>query len=66
MPDFIDKINKTDASEIESILKVVLLRYSELYPDWEISTISVSKCEDRNEQLDRMITLLEKMKTLNK
>ena len=66
MFDLIKEIENANSEEIISILNAALSRYSVLFPDWEISTISVSKSEDRNEQLDRMITLLEKMKTLNK
>ena len=50
---------------MDAILKAVLSRFGELYPEWEISTVSVLKSEDRNVQLDRMIMLLQKMKTLN-
>ena len=66
MLDLLDAIKKANGEEMDEILKTVLFRFGELYPEWEISTISVSKSEDRNEQLDRMITLLEKMKVLNK
>ena len=66
MFELIKEIKNANSKEIISILNAALSRYSVLFPDWEISTISVFKSEDRNEQLDRMITLLEKMKTLNK
>lgn len=49
-------------AEIEKLLDVVLRRYEELFPDWEISTVSVCKSYDRNEQLDRMIAVLQGMK----
>ena len=65
MLDWIEKIEKANGEELDIILKAVLLRYRVLYPDWELSTVSVLKSEDRNEQLDRMILLLQKMKTLN-
>ena len=63
MPDLLDAIKKANGEELDGILKAVLSRYNELYPQWEISTISILKCEDRNEQLDRMIQVLQKMKT---
>ena len=66
MLDLLDAIKKANGEEMDEILKTVLFRFGELYPEWEISTVSVLKSEDRNEQLDRMITLLEKIKTLNK
>ena len=60
---FIDAIAQADEIEIEKLLKAVLRRYAVLYPDWEISTISLQKSSDRNEQLDRMIAMLQRMKT---
>ena len=56
------KIAKADTDEIEQILNAVLQRYGELFPDWEIGTVSFEKSTDRNEQLDRMITALQGMK----
>jgi hypothetical protein len=60
--DLIKEIAKADEFEIEALLKAVLQRYAELFPDWEISTISIEKSSDRNEQLDRMIALLQQLK----
>ena len=64
MPDLIERIEKADGEELEVILKAVLSRYSVLFPDWELSTVSLHKTEDRNAQLDSMIMVLQKMKTL--
>lgn len=64
MMDLLGEIEKTGAEELDTILKAVLSRYCVLFPDWEISTVSVLKSEKRKEQLDRMITVLEKMKNL--
>ena len=63
MQYIIEEIEKANADAIEDLLKAVLARYRVLYPDWEVSTVSVLKSEDRNEQLDRIIEMLEKMKT---
>ena len=65
MLDLLDAIKKANREEMDEILKTVLYRFGELYPEWEISTVSVLKSEDRNEQLDRIIMLLQKMKTLH-
>ncbi|MBE6944335.1 MAG: hypothetical protein E7453_08840 [Ruminococcaceae bacterium] len=62
MFELTEKIAQASASEIEELLNAVLQRYSVLFPDWEISTISIQKSADRNEQLDRMITMLQNMK----
>ena len=63
MLDLTEEIAKANGEEMDQILKAVLSRYSVLYPDWELCTVSILKSEDRNEQLDRMIAMLEKMKT---
>lgn len=63
MINLIEKIAQADSVEIEMLLKAVLARYAELFPDWEISTISLQKSSDTDEQLDRMIAMLQKMKS---
>ena len=63
MLDLIEEIEKANGKEMDKILKAVLSRFCVLYPDWELCTVSILKSEDRDEQLDRMITVLEKMKT---
>lgn len=56
------RIAQADEVEIEKLLEAVLHRYGELFPEWEISTISLQKNDDRNAQLDRIIALLQAMK----
>lgn len=63
MFDLVEEIARADGAAIDKLLKAVLQRYAVLYPDWEISTISLQKSSDRNEQLDRMIAILQRMKT---
>ena len=63
MFDLVEEIAQADGTAIDKLLKAVLRRYAVLYPDWEISTISLQKSSDRNEQLDRMIAILQRMKT---
>ena len=55
-------IARTEKQDIDLVLKAVLTRYRELYPDWEICTFSVDRSSDRNVQLDRIIDMLETMK----
>lgn len=62
MFDLVEEIAQADGVEIEQLLKAVLRRYAVLFPDWELSTISLPKSSDRNEQLDRIIAILQKMK----
>ena len=66
MMDLIKEIENADGTEMEAIMKAVMSRYNALYPEWELSTFSILKSEDRTEQFDRMITVLEKMKELSK
>ena len=56
----IDRILIADEREIAEILRAVLLRYAEVLPDWDVSTIAIDKTRDRNEQLDQLIALAEK------
>ncbi|MBO5952872.1 MAG: hypothetical protein J6Q53_01920 [Oscillospiraceae bacterium] len=62
MRELIMKIGQADADSLEELLKAVIRRYAEVFPDWEISTISLEKKGDRNKQIDRMIYALEAMK----
>ena len=57
-----DYIDNLERDEIADILDAVLFRYRQLYPEWDISLITVDKREDKNEQLDRVIQLLQNMK----
>lgn len=61
MLDF-SQIEQANAVEIIELLDAVLLRYQALFPEWEISTVSVEKAGDRNEQIDRMIRFLQSMR----
>ena len=60
----IDRILAAEENELEEILRAVLHRYAEVFPNWEVSTISIDKTRDRNEQLDQLIAMAQKMKTL--
>ena len=61
--DLFGEIAQADEVEIEKILKAVLRRYAVLFPDWEVSTISLPKNPERNEQINRMIEMLKKLKS---
>ena len=58
----IEQIKKAKPEELHKILQAVLARYREVFPDWELITVSLEKAVDKNEQLDRIISMLEKMK----
>ena len=63
--DLVEEIAQADGVEIEKLLKAVLQRYAVLFPDWEVNTISLQKSSDRKEQIDRIIAMLQNMKTLS-
>ena len=62
--NLVEKIAQADEVEIEKLLTAGLQRYAELFPDWEMRTISLQKSDDRNEQLDRIIAVLQNMKNI--
>ena len=62
MFDLVEEIAQADEMEIESLLDAVVQRYAQLYPDWEISTISLEKSTDPKEQIEKMIAMLEEIK----
>lgn len=63
MQDILAEIARADGCKAEEILNAILKRYEELFPAWELSVISFHKSEDKNEQIDKMIQLLQKIKT---
>ena len=58
----ITEIMQIGSDKITDVLDAVLLRYNELFPDWEITALSIEKCRDKNEQIDRVIRMLESLK----
>ena len=41
MDEILRKVSTANEEEVDMLLTAVLARYGELYPDWEISTISL-------------------------
>ena len=62
MEKLLDRIDEVKESQIQQVLDTVLARYTELYPQWAVSVISVLRNADRNLQIDQMIRLLESIK----
>ena len=62
MENLLEQIAHINEYHINEILNAVLERYGQLYPDWEISTLSIHKDQNRNQQIDRTIELLHHMK----
>lgn len=57
------KIAQANELELDTILKAIMARYETLFPNQEICVLSLEKASDQNEQLDRMIRMLENRKT---
>ena len=56
--NLINEINNTDRSNINDVLNAAINRYRQLYPDWEISLISIEKESDRDSEIEKMNELL--------
>ena len=63
MFDLEDEIARADSTQIENLLKAILDRYAVLFPDWEISAVPLPKSPQRDVQIDRMIAVLQGMKS---
>lgn len=63
MFDLEEEIARADSTQIENLLKAILDRYAVLFPDWEISAVSLPKSPQRDVQIDRMIAVLQGMKS---
>ena len=63
MFDLEEEIARADSTQIENLLKAILDRYAVLFPDWEISAVSLPNSPQRDVQIDRMIAVLQGMKS---
>ena len=57
------KIAQSNELELDTILKAIMARYETLFPNQEICVFSLEKGSNQNEQLDRMIQMLNNQKT---
>lgn len=60
--DLLMEIRQLGKEDIQDVVQAVFAQYQALYPDWDISILSLEKEKDRNEQIDRVIALLERLK----
>lgn len=60
--DIYEQISEMDGNELNQVLDHVLFCFTQLNPQWSTSVISMDKCEDQKEQIDKMIAFLENMK----
>ena len=59
----VKRIERAKARDLEKLLDAVIRRYSVLYPDWELTAVSLYKGSDKAAQIDRMIAFLQKLKS---
>ena len=62
MNNLIEQIKKVGEDDINDVVETAVQRYNELFPKWEIQTVSILKSEDRVEQINRAICVLETLK----
>lgn len=55
-------VARASRDEIREMLNCVLKRYSELYPQWELSVITMDRRENPDEQISRMIEFLRRLR----
>ena len=60
--DLLERIKTVKSEEINDLVTAVLARYRELFPDWDINIISIERKDNKNEQLDSIIAMIEKLK----
>lgn len=63
MQTALDLIAQADDSQLQILFTAIYNRYRIIRPDLEISVLFLDKKANRNDQLNRTIALLEKMKT---
>ena len=57
-----ERIGSMDGEELNEVLSLVTERYTALFPGWTMHVISLEKGRSREEQIDGMIRLLNRMK----
>ena len=63
MADIFERIDHLTEFEICDVVEAVIDKYRSLFPDWEIVLVSISKKQNRTDQIDSLIKLMEKLKT---
>ena len=60
--DLLERIKTAESEEINDLVTAVLARYRELFPDWDINIVSTERNHNKNEQLDAIIAMIERLK----
>ncbi len=63
LQELLDRIHSASPEELNSILNTVIDRFAEIYPEWELMTITVPghDRESRIQALQKSLSLLEKL-----
>ena len=56
------QVERAGRNEMDPMLRSVLKRYSALYPEWELSLISMDRRENTEEQIDGIIAMLNELR----
>ena len=64
MQEILNQISCANEDQISILLDAVLERFHEVYPQWDIGTITIRKSGNIEEEVDRTIALLERLKRL--
>ena len=62
---FVPLIRRVNKRQIGTILEETVRRYNELYPEWEISVISLRQFGDPVQQAENVIRLLRSLQEQN-
>ena len=60
---FTEIIKNVRDEDIPLLFKAVAQRYQEVFPDWSVTVITLEKTQDRNAQIDRIISNLQAIKS---
>ena len=62
MNDLEKQIANANAYDLDVIMHALMRRHKTLYPDWELTIVSLPKTPQRNEMIDQSINLLQQLK----
>ena len=62
---FVPLIRRATKRQIGTVLEAAVRRYNELYPEWEISVISLRQSGDPVQQAENVIRLLRSLQEQN-
>lgn len=64
MDTIMTQIHKADSDQIYLLLEAVHERFRVLFPDWEISTVTIEKSGNQNEDINRILAVWNSVKSI--